>query len=141
MTAFIKWATTRHFQMDTNNTIPPGLRNPADIFFQKDGVRRAIVAAFWTVIILAIPLWWHTTSIERLPLPDARVSNQVSKSVSIPVRVCVEGASDGLVSRVQAGVTWKVPARWKGLEVTIAGGQCGGAWFWFSRRWKVLNDN
>lgn len=126
--------------MDTDNTIPPGLRNPADLFFQKDGVRRAIVAAYWTVIFLAIPLWWHTTSIERLPLPDARVSHQVSKSVSIPVQVCIEGANEGLVSRVQAGVAWKVPARWKGLEVEVTGGQCGGAWFWFRRRWWLLNE-
>ncbi|TEB34174.1 hypothetical protein FA13DRAFT_1753791 [Coprinellus micaceus] len=103
--------------MDTDNTIPPGLRNPADLFFQKDGVRRAIVAAYWTVIILAIPLWWHTTSIERLPLPDARVSHQVSKSISIPVQVCIEGASEGLVSQVEGA---------------------GGGGYWGSMRWCVV---
>lgn len=107
------------------DSLPPGLRNPKDLFFQQDGIRRAIIAAYWTVILLAIPLWWHTTSIERLPLPDARVSQQVNKPVSIPVQICIEGANEGLVSRIQMGVRGSVPVRWKGLEVEIVGGRCG----------------
>ena len=85
--------------------LPTGLRNPSTLFFQTDSVRRSIVASYWLVILLALPLWWHSTSIERLPLPSARVLQQVSKRVSVPVDVCVEGASES-VSENENEVSW-----------------------------------
>lgn len=107
--------------------LPPGLRNPADIFFQKDGVRRAIIIAYWTAIILALPLWWHTTSIERLPLPQTRVSHQVDKPVAIPVNICLQGVSQTLSSRLQEvlDAQRRTAPRWEGLDVRVSSAQCG----------------
>lgn len=42
-------------------------------FFQEDGLRRKILAAYWIAVIIGLPLWWSTTSIIRLSLPEARV--------------------------------------------------------------------
>lgn len=49
--------------------------NVADkpIAFQSDSARRRILLSYWVVIFLGIPLWWVTTSIPRLPLPESRV--------------------------------------------------------------------
>jgi hypothetical protein len=33
-------------------------------------IRRRILASYWLVVLLAIPLWWWATSIERLSLPE-----------------------------------------------------------------------
>ncbi|KIR64069.1 phosphatidylinositol glycan, class S [Cryptococcus bacillisporus CA1873] len=36
--------------------------------------RLAIILSFPLLILLAVPFWWYTTSIERLPLPESRIS-------------------------------------------------------------------
>ncbi|KAK0449747.1 phosphatidylinositol-glycan biosynthesis class S protein-domain-containing protein [Desarmillaria tabescens] len=61
------------------------LRDPSSIFFQSDRVRRLIIASYWVVILLATPLWWHTTSIERLSLPTAQVQYQAKTLLSFPI--------------------------------------------------------
>lgn len=43
--------------------------------------RRIIVLSFWALIILGIPFWWKTTTIERLPLPSAEVEGWVERGV------------------------------------------------------------
>ncbi|KAK0203547.1 phosphatidylinositol-glycan biosynthesis class S protein-domain-containing protein [Desarmillaria ectypa] len=63
------------------------LRDPSSIFFQSDRVRRLIIASYWVVILLAIPLWWHTTSIERLSLPTAQVQYQAKTLLSFPITI------------------------------------------------------
>ncbi|KAF6764310.1 phosphatidylinositol-glycan biosynthesis class S protein-domain-containing protein [Ephemerocybe angulata] len=110
--------------MDPQNdlAIPSGLRNPADLFFQKETIRRTIIASYWITILLALPLWWHTTSIERLPLPEARVYHQVDKPISIPVRLCLPQSNTDLSSRLQGALSARVP---KGLEVVVESGNCG----------------
>ncbi|BGP39762.1 GPI transamidase component [Rhodotorula kratochvilovae] len=45
---------------------PPAL--PVDV-----RSRRLIVAAFWAVILVGLPLWWNATALERRALPEARV--------------------------------------------------------------------
>ena len=110
--------------MEPPLTIPQGLRNPADIFFQKDVVRRTIIATYWAVILLAIPLWWHTTNIERLPLPEARVAQQVDRPFSIPVEICLRGKDAGYASRLEQTLKPVPGSRWDGLEIRVTGGAC-----------------
>ena len=40
---------------------------------QSDTTRRAIIAAYWIVVALCLPIWWNLTSIERLSLPKTRI--------------------------------------------------------------------
>lgn len=35
--------------------------------------RRRILAALWAVVLLGVPLWWHTTELERKTLPEERI--------------------------------------------------------------------
>ncbi|GJN89101.1 hypothetical protein Rhopal_002075-T1 [Rhodotorula paludigena] len=35
--------------------------------------RRWTVASFWVILLLGVPLWWRTTTLERQPLPEARI--------------------------------------------------------------------
>ncbi|KDE06579.1 hypothetical protein MVLG_03075 [Microbotryum lychnidis-dioicae p1A1 Lamole] len=41
--------------------------------------RLVIIASFWAVIVLALPFWWRTTTIERRPLPLAQIEQWVKK--------------------------------------------------------------
>lgn len=82
------------------------------------------MAAYWIAILLAVPLWWRTTSIQRLPLPDARVYEQAGKSVSIPVRLCLEGSVESLSVRLQKALQVRVP---EGLDVVVTSGKCESA--------------
>ncbi|KAF8068896.1 phosphatidylinositol-glycan biosynthesis class S protein-domain-containing protein [Lyophyllum atratum] len=96
--------------------------DPSKLFFQADYVRRSIISAYWLVIILALPLWWHTTSIERLSLPSSRVTEQARHDLRIPVRVGLEGDSNALVLQLQIAVdavVRKTPQRWEGLDFQI----------------------
>lgn len=51
--------------------------------------RLLITLSFPLLIIIALPFWWYTTSIERLPLPTARISvletSTVRDKASYPV--------------------------------------------------------
>ncbi|KAI9065234.1 hypothetical protein FKP32DRAFT_1647900 [Trametes sanguinea] len=65
------------------------LNDPAQLCFENVRTRRLIIASYWVVVLLAIPLWWKTTSIERLSLPTSRVHAQRSKELYFPVNVNV----------------------------------------------------
>ena len=51
--------------------------NPATSF------RLLVTLSFPLLILLALPFWWYTTSIERLPLPTARISALEVSSVRL----------------------------------------------------------
>ncbi|KIK51930.1 hypothetical protein GYMLUDRAFT_979740 [Collybiopsis luxurians FD-317 M1] len=76
-------------------------RDPSSIFFQNDSVRRSIIASYWIIIILALPLWWKTTSIERLPLPTSQVYAQAEKRLRIPLHVCFDSKFSSQVDAVR----------------------------------------
>ncbi|KAI0716794.1 phosphatidylinositol-glycan biosynthesis class S protein [Earliella scabrosa] len=64
--------------------------DPAQLCFESVRTRRSIIASYWLVVALAIPLWWKTTSIERLALPAARVQAASKREVLFPVTVNLE---------------------------------------------------
>jgi hypothetical protein len=45
-----------------------------EISFQNAATRRNITIAYWTVILLCLPYWWFSTTIERHNLPLSAVS-------------------------------------------------------------------
>ena len=55
--------------------------DPSQLSFEQPRTRRYIIASYWLVVLLAIPLWWKTTSIDRLSLPASRVYAQRKREV------------------------------------------------------------
>ncbi|KAL5499115.1 GPI17 [Sanghuangporus vaninii] len=70
-----------------------------NVSFQSDRTRRKILLSYWIVVLLAIPLWWSTTSIARLRLPEERVNNLHSRKLKFPLRATLEGDFSELVAR------------------------------------------
>ena len=56
-------------------------KDPSKLTFESAFTRRRILAAYWLVILLAIPLWWRYTSISRLSLPESRIQSLAAKQV------------------------------------------------------------
>ncbi|KAI0355923.1 hypothetical protein OH77DRAFT_1511316 [Trametes cingulata] len=73
-------------------------KDPAQLCFESVRTRRLIIASYWAVVLLAIPLWWKTTSIERLSLPASRVYAQRGRELVFPVEVNLE-AKEGVATR------------------------------------------
>lgn len=48
--------------------------------------RRAVVVAFWLVILLGVPFWWKATSLERLALPSHEVAQWTAQAVRLLAR-------------------------------------------------------
>ncbi|KAF8190376.1 phosphatidylinositol-glycan biosynthesis class S protein-domain-containing protein [Mycena galopus ATCC 62051] len=99
------------------------LRDPSKLFYQSEYNRRLIIASYWVLIIAAIPLWWHITSIERLSLPTSRVHAQAANQLRFPVQIQLEGTQDAsLAASLQQLLDDRIrrsPQAWKGLDVKI----------------------
>lgn len=100
------------------------LRDPSKLFYQKDTTRRYIISAYWLIIVLAIPLWWSTTSIERLSLPSNRVTSQARSHLRIPIRLNIDTEHNGYLLTVRLkeymeGLVIKTQDRWKGLNIHV----------------------
>ena len=78
-----------HHQRDS---MPEGADDER-IFSQSRKVRWSILAAYWAVILLALPLWWTTTSIQRLSLPISRVEDLAQKDLHFPVDIFLDSSS------------------------------------------------
>ena len=63
------------------------------IFFQSRKVRWSILTAYWVIILLAVPLWWTTTSIQRLSLPTSRVEDLARKDLRFPINIVLDSSS------------------------------------------------
>ncbi|KAF5385573.1 hypothetical protein D9757_006732 [Collybiopsis confluens] len=96
-------------------------RDPSTIFFQNDSVRRCIIASYWIIIVLAIPLWWKTTSIERLGLPTSQVYAEAEKKLRIPLSICLDEIFIDEVAKVMTG--FQDTAEYLDVKVT-AGWEC-----------------
>ena len=107
----------------------PSLRDPAKLFYQTDKTRRSIVIAYWSIILLAVPLWWYTTSIERLSLPSHHVHQQSENHLQLPVRICLQTVDEHLSGSVRTSFADNIslePQRWRGLAVDMFGkADCG----------------
>ena len=103
---------------------PSALRNPSGLFYQKDELRRSIIIAYWIVIIFAFPLWWTTTSIQRLSLPSSRVQDESRRRLELPIAICVESHDLSLIQGVKHALKNSAsddPSRWKGISVNVVG--------------------
>jgi GPI-anchor transamidase subunit S len=100
------------------------LRDPSKLFYQQDTTRRYIISAYWCIIILALPLWWSTTSIERLSLPSSRVTSQARNHLRIPIRLIIDTEHNGhlLATRLKQSIDeliLRTQDRWRGLDIHV----------------------
>ncbi|KAH9899174.1 phosphatidylinositol-glycan biosynthesis class S protein-domain-containing protein [Cubamyces lactineus] len=79
-------------------------KDPAQLCFESVRTRRLIIASYWIVVLLAVPLWWKTTSIERLSLPTSRVYAQRGRELNFPVEVGVESADASIARQLQGAI-------------------------------------
>ncbi|KAF8637911.1 hypothetical protein AX17_002534 [Amanita inopinata Kibby_2008] len=103
--------------------------DPAAVFHQKYPLRRCIIASYWLIILLATPLWWHTTSIRRLALPTSRVHAQAQNHLTLPIHIHVDAAKPATADALRLALDEsmrKAPARWKGLNVVVTDTQDQG---------------
>ncbi|KAG6820272.1 hypothetical protein H0H93_003103 [Arthromyces matolae] len=95
--------------------------DPSQLFFQSNSVRRSIIKAYWIIIILALPLWWHTTSIQRLSLPSSRLLSQTQDGLRIPVRIRLPAGLDrqGLQKHIDS-IAKGAPSHWERLSLEFS---------------------
>ncbi len=65
-----------------SNYVDHGLKEPSTLPFEQPRIRVRILTSYLLLVVLGLPLWWSTTSIERLSLPTFRVDTLGSKEVS-----------------------------------------------------------
>ncbi|EGN92894.1 hypothetical protein SERLA73DRAFT_98679 [Serpula lacrymans var. lacrymans S7.3] len=112
--------------METQQQDETVLREPSKLSFESQRTRRSILASYWIVIFLALPFWWHTTSIERLSLPSARVRAQVEKELAFPVTIDLDATNSSLdiqslkndFRQLQKPVLLS-SQRWKGIDMQL----------------------
>ncbi|KAF9530240.1 phosphatidylinositol-glycan biosynthesis class S protein-domain-containing protein [Crepidotus variabilis] len=109
--------------MDSSPQPPPtSPRDPSKLFHQKDSLRRSIVAVYWTVIVLSIPLWWTTTSIQRLSLPFNGVREQAYRTLELPISICLDTTDSTFRKEVADLLARKVAensSRWAGTAPSV----------------------
>ncbi|KAG2342293.1 hypothetical protein BDR05DRAFT_964260 [Suillus weaverae] len=103
-----------------------GFKDPRKLSFERDWIRRAVLASYWIVIILAFPFWWHLTSIERLALPTSQVRSQVQSNIVFPIAVHFDASinrqNPSLNSQVQTllrDCAINEPGRWRGIDLRL----------------------
>ncbi|PFH49350.1 hypothetical protein AMATHDRAFT_147864 [Amanita thiersii Skay4041] len=114
--------------LDAHNVNQPPI-DPATVFHQNTYLRRSIIASYWLVILLAVPLWWRTTSIERLSLPTSRVASQSESYLRLPVRLHLDTPNAGAASALQSLLDESArrdPDRWNGLDVLVSSTKING---------------
>lgn len=78
--------------------------------FDQRSLRVSILGAFWAITLLALPLWWSTTNIERLSLPSISFDASLNPSLFFPVRVALDNVyfSSSFASEVQDALRSKI---------------------------------
>ncbi|KIM86728.1 hypothetical protein PILCRDRAFT_815979 [Piloderma croceum F 1598] len=104
---------------------PSSLKDPSKICFESTQTRRLVLGSYWAVVLLALPLWWYTTSIERLSLPSSRVLGLFERDLrfQLHLQLNTEGYKDAaVVARDWQGILDQRTAlggRWEGLDVYV----------------------
>ncbi|EIM89154.1 uncharacterized protein STEHIDRAFT_53681 [Stereum hirsutum FP-91666 SS1] len=83
----------QHEPLKTTENLP---HDPSKLYFEKPRLRRVILLSYWVVVLLATPLWWYTTSIERLSLPISHIHAQSDKQLVFPVHVQIDNFTSSL---------------------------------------------
>lgn len=73
-----------------SNHVDHDLKEPSTLSFEQPRTRVWILTSYLLLVVLAVPLWWSTTSIERLSLPISRVDSVGNKEVSRHLNGCYE---------------------------------------------------
>ncbi|KAI5116254.1 hypothetical protein M0805_009538 [Coniferiporia weirii] len=82
------------------------------VSFQSDKTLRKILFSYWLVVLLAVPLWWTTTSITRLSLPEGRVNALDAKQLAFSLNVTFDASLPGsIVKDVEDGLGKRVRDR------------------------------
>lgn len=109
------------FKIGDDDLLMSGMDPPLrDLFFQRDATRRSIIASYWLVIILALPLWWYTTTIHRLSLPSSRVEAIARNELLIPISICLVTNDHSLPEKLHYHLG-RSTDYWKAFEVHIFG--------------------
>ncbi|KAH9962892.1 phosphatidylinositol-glycan biosynthesis class S protein-domain-containing protein [Russula dissimulans] len=70
-----------------------GLREPSTLPFERSSTRIWVLSSYLVLVALALPVWWSTTSIQRLSLPTSNVESLGSRELHLPISVVVNAAS------------------------------------------------
>ncbi|KAH9998588.1 phosphatidylinositol-glycan biosynthesis class S protein-domain-containing protein [Russula vinacea] len=81
-----------------SNHVDHDLKEPSTLSFEQPRTRVWILTSYLLLVVLAVPLWWSTTSIERLSLPISRVDSVGNKELHFPISVAVDIATSGTPS-------------------------------------------
>ncbi len=131
-----------------------GWKEPSTLSFESPRTRALILTSYLVVVVLALPLWWSTTSIERLSLPVSRVDALGDKEVGLvlmailslhltdnklhlPISVTVDATSPGTLSddvaqnlrSIFESRKEKIPALYSHLEFSVDPFRAVSQWF------------
>jgi len=118
--------------MATSPHWPSSLKDPSKLCFESSRTRRLVLGSYWAVVLLALPLWWYTTSIERLSLPSSRVLGLFERHLrfQLHLQLDTEGCGDAaVVAKDWQGIFDQKAAleeRWEGLDVYVHPKMHGG---------------
>jgi phosphatidylinositol glycan class S len=96
--------------------------------------RRPIIIAYWAVVLCAVPLWWYTTSIERLSLPAARVAAVAGMEPLFPVDVKIDTVDAGVLQDIQRKLAKKKsPSTSLAVQVNVRDREWRNGVYFFAR--------
>ncbi|KZS87266.1 hypothetical protein SISNIDRAFT_447022 [Sistotremastrum niveocremeum HHB9708] len=68
------------------------------VAFQTPSIRRLIILSYWVAVIIGLPIWLYTTSIQRLSLPESQVISLQGQPVDIPVNLYLDDVDNILAN-------------------------------------------
>ncbi|GJJ14981.1 hypothetical protein Clacol_009251 [Clathrus columnatus] len=88
--------------------------------FQNVTIKRQILSAYSLIIILSLPLWWYTTSIQRLSLPVGQVKAVEGAEASPPNESSLDTRAFAQALQVSMDQDRsRYPASWEGIKIYL----------------------